>query len=59
MFFLQLLETDGKYHYAGKGVKLGEADKAIFWYRPQEAEKYRVIYGDLHVEQVLSENLPK
>lgn len=59
MFFLQLLEIDDKYHYAGKGVKLGEADKAIFWYRPKEAEKYRVIYGDLSVKEVSKENLPK
>jgi outer membrane lipoprotein-sorting protein len=59
MFFLQLFETDGKYHYAGKGVKLGEADKAIFWYRPEDSETYRVIYGDLSVKDVAQENLPK
>jgi hypothetical protein len=59
MFFLQLLETDGKYTYAGKGVKLGDAEKAIFWYRPEGAEKYRVIYGDLSVKEVSKENLPK
>jgi len=59
MFFLQLLETDGKYHYAGKGVKLGEADKAIFWYQPKDSTTYRVIYGDLSVKDVAPENLPK
>ncbi|MHC4460313.1 MAG: hypothetical protein ACYS6W_14385, partial [Planctomycetota bacterium] len=59
MFFLQLLETDGKYHYAGKGVKLGDADKAIFWYQPKDSTTYRVIYGDLSVKEVSPENLPK
>jgi len=59
MFFLQLLETADKYHYAGKGVKLGDADKAIFWYRPEGSEAYRVIYGDLSVKDVAPENLPK
>ena len=59
MFFLQTLEIDGKYTYAGKGVKLGDADKAIFWYRPKGAEKHRVIYGDLSVKDVSKENLPK
>jgi outer membrane lipoprotein-sorting protein len=59
MFFLQLLETEDKYHYAGKGVKLGDADTAIFWYLPEGAEKYRVIYGDLSVKDVAPENLPK
>jgi len=59
MFFLQLFEIDDKYHYAGKGVKLGEADKAIFWYQPEGADTYRVIYGDLSVKDVSQENLPK
>ena len=59
MFFLQLLETDGKYHYAGKGVKLGDADKAIFWYLPEGAETYRVIYGDLSVRDAAPEDLPE
>jgi hypothetical protein len=59
MFFLQLLEIVDKYHYAGKGVKLGDAEKAIFWYQPEGVEKYRVIYGDLSVKDVAPENLPQ
>ena len=59
MFFLQLLEIGDKYHYTGKGVKLGDADKAIFRYLPEGSEKYRVIYGDLSVKEVSEENLPK
>jgi len=46
-------------HYAGNGVKLGDADKAIFWYRTEGSETYRVIYGDLSVKDVTPENLPK
>ena len=46
-------------HYAGNGVKVGEADKAIFWYLPDGADTYRVIYGDLSVKDVAPENLPK
>ena len=46
-------------HYAGSGVKVGEADKAIFWYLPEGSETYRVIYGDLSVKDVTPENLPK
>ena len=46
-------------HYAGNGVKLGEADTAIFWYQPQGSATYRVIYGDLSVKDVAPENLPK
>jgi hypothetical protein len=46
-------------HYAGNGVKLGDAETAIFWYLPEGSETYRVIYGDLSVKDVTPENLPK
>ncbi len=59
MMFLQLLEYQDTGHYAGQGVKLGDAGKAIFWYQPKDSETYRVIYGDLSVKDVASENLPK
>jgi len=59
MLFLQMLERQSPFQYAGNGVKLGEADKAIFWYQPKGSETYRVIYGDLHIEDVSPENLPK
>jgi len=56
MLFIMGIED---HHYAGNGVKVGEADKAIFWYLPEGAETYRVIYGDLSVKDVAPENLPK
>jgi len=59
MLFLQLLETQGTGHYAGAGVKLGDADKAIFWYKPKDLPNYRIIYGDLSVKDVAPEDLPK
>jgi len=42
-------ETD--MHYAGKGVSLGAPDTPIFWYRPKDAKKYRVIHADLSVRE--------
>jgi hypothetical protein len=60
MLFHQIIDTRGdKWHYAGAGVKLGDASKAVFWYQPKGAETYRVIYGDLHVEDVAADQLPK
>jgi len=59
MLFYQILETDNKGHYAGQGVKLGDASKAIFWYKPEGAETYRVIYGDLSIKDVAKGDLPK
>lgn len=59
MMFHQILETQGEWNYAGAGVKLGDADTAIFWYQPQDSATYRVIYGDLNVKDVTPEDLPK
>jgi outer membrane lipoprotein-sorting protein len=60
MLFLQIIDTRGdEWKYVGAGVKLGETNKAIFWYQPEGPATYHVIYGDLHVEEVAPENLPK
>ena len=57
IMFLAKIHQDAT--YAGKGVKLGDSKTAIFWYKPPEAEKYRVIYGDLSIKEVAPEDLPK
>jgi hypothetical protein len=60
MMFHQMLDIGGAdWHYAGAGVKLGDAGKPIFWYQPQGSETYRVISGDLTVKDVAAEDLPK
>ncbi|MGA1979538.1 MAG: hypothetical protein ABSG99_03085 [Sedimentisphaerales bacterium] len=59
VFFQQLAPNGIDWHYAGGGVKLGDADVPVFWYRPKDSETYRVIYGDLSVKDAAPENLPK
>jgi outer membrane lipoprotein-sorting protein len=59
LMFLLKLPADSNWRYDGEDVKYGQADKAIFWYRPEGSETYRVIYGDLSVKDVAAENLPK
>jgi len=59
MFFHQLLDSQGEWRYAGKGVKLGDAAAPIFWYQPKGSETYRVIYGDLSVKDVAQQDLPR
>lgn len=59
MIFLQKFEMGGKWGYAGKGVKLGEGEKVIFWYQPEGSNAYRAIYGDLRAADIAQENLPK
>lgn len=59
MIFHQLLDSQGEWRYAGKGVKLGDAATPIFWYQPKGSETYRVIYGDLSVKDVVQQDLPR
>jgi hypothetical protein len=59
VLFIRFFQGEGKWYYRGKGVKLGEAEVPIFWYRPKHSDTYRVIYGDLHVEDVAREDLPE
>ena len=52
MMFTTLLPKEADSHYAGRGVSLGATDTPVFWYRPKDAKKYRVIYADLSVHEV-------
>ena len=51
LLFVFSLPADADAHYAGKGVSSGAADKPIFWYRPKDATKYRVIFADLSIRE--------
>jgi len=51
-------EYGSDWHYAGKDVALGQKDRAVVWYLPKGGEKYRVIYGDLRIEEVEKSKLP-
>jgi outer membrane lipoprotein-sorting protein len=46
------------WRYWGKGVKLGEKEKLVYWYQPMKDKPYRVVYGDLSVREVEKDNLP-
>lgn len=59
LVFIRFFKGQGQWHYAGAGVKLGDAEKAIFWYQPQDSQTWRVIYGDLSAKDMAPENLPQ
>lgn len=59
MFFRQLDPKGIEWHYVGKGVEFGDANTAVFLYRPKGSETYRIIYGDLSVKDLAPENMPK
>lgn len=58
-FMMATRPLKGGFGYRSEGVKLGDADKILFWYRPEGAANYRVIYGDLHVSDVTEDRLPE
>jgi hypothetical protein len=59
LMFIRFFKGEGKWIYAGKGVKLGDANTAIFWYKPAGSQTYHVIYGDLTIKDVAEADLPK
>jgi len=57
--FFRFLKAENDWHYVGKDVKLGDGDSPICWYKPTGLETYRVIFGDLTVEDAAPEDLPE
>jgi outer membrane lipoprotein-sorting protein len=53
-----LLERKGDYGYKADGVKLGDASKVIFWYKPKDKQTYRALFSDLHAADVTADQLP-
>ncbi len=51
------LPARSDWHYTGADVEPGDADAAIFRYRPEGSEIYRVIYGDLTIGDIEPEDL--
>ena len=47
------------WHYQGKGVKFGNAQIPVCWYKPNGAKAWRVVYGDLSVRDVDPNDLPR
>ncbi len=58
MLFIGKLPT-GTWRYAGQNVSFGDPETPIFWYQPEGASQYRVIYADLSVKSVAAERLPR
>jgi len=53
--------VENSFRYLGKGVKLGDKDRIVCWYKLKAAKDqrtYRVVYGDLSVKDVAPEDLP-
>jgi hypothetical protein len=53
--------VEDTFRYLGKGVKLGDKNRIVCWYKLKGAKDpttYRVLYGDLNVKDVAPKDLP-
>jgi hypothetical protein len=46
------------FHYVGSGVKVGQADRIVSWYKLRKSSKYQALYGDLSTREVNEKDLP-
>jgi outer membrane lipoprotein-sorting protein len=56
--FIEQLPEGSDWQYVGEDVKLGDASKAVCWWKPVGSSTYRVVYGDLSVRDVAPKDLP-
>ncbi|HUS47980.1 MAG TPA: hypothetical protein VM098_07670 [Phycisphaerae bacterium] len=59
VFVAKTMQGSEDYKYFGEGVELGAKDTPIAWWRPKGADNYRVVYGDLRIEDVAPKDLPE
>ena len=59
MFPAMAQQAGGKFVYAGKGKSLGDKAAAVAWWKLKDAKQYRVLYGDLRVEDAEESKLPE
>jgi outer membrane lipoprotein-sorting protein len=58
LYFAQEKKSEGAWHYAGADVRYGDAKTPLCWWQLEDSENYRVIYGDLHTDDVAAADLP-
>jgi hypothetical protein len=56
--FIEDHTVKGSFRYLGKGVRLGDKDRIVCWYKLKDADTYRVVYGDLSIKDLPAEDLP-
>ena len=56
--FYETLTEPKSFRYLGQGVKLGDKDRLVCFYKLKGTDRYRAVYGDLSVKDVSAEELP-
>jgi len=57
--FIHNVIVEGSWHYVGNGVKLGDKNRIVCWYRPKSSTTYRAVFGDLSVKEMSEADLPR
>jgi len=58
VMFVSLKGQAQNFQYAGKGVKLGDANTPVGWWRKDAGKDYRVLMGDLSFKDLPADKLP-
>lgn len=56
--FIRSNVVEGTWKYVGKGVKTNDAERIVCWYQLKGSQSYRVVFGDLTVEEMAKDDLP-
>jgi len=59
LIFARQQKNTGDWHYSGKDAKLGDMDEPICWWKKEDSDKYRVIYGNLSIGDADANELPE
>lgn len=55
--FIDVMIENGSWHYAPRGARLGDAQSPVCWWHEDDAVTWRVLYGDLTIEDVPQEEV--
>jgi len=55
VFVEQKIVLEENWHASSEPVYIGETEKPLYWWRLDDSEMYRVIYGDLSIATVPAE----
>lgn len=56
--FAQEMKVEGDWYYGGKGMRTGSAEAPVCWWKEQDSDRFRIMYGDLRVVDIREEDLP-
>lgn len=59
MMFIMSMKPENDWHYEGKGVKIGDGNTPLAWWKPTGSTNYKIILGDLTTKELPAAEMPK